>query len=223
MKQRERGLEVHAPLFAIFKPRVLVNTLTSCWWMASGFVVYYSIWSLFAVHLQRDLHLGALMVGAPLIVANLVAFLASGFWGWVADVIGRRWSMMIPAFIGLFVTPIYLLSTDPLWIMLGFITQGFFAGAIYGQNPSYLAERFPTEVRSTASGFCYHQGAIFGGFVAPVLTYFAINTGLGFGIPMLIGTVGGLISFILALSVGPETKGKVLVADLEVFEMVKAP
>ena len=77
-------------------------------------------------------------------------------------------------------TPIYLLTTDPLWIILGFITQGFFAGAIYGQNPSYLAERFPTEVRSTASGFCYHQGAIFGGFVAPILTYFAINTGTGF-------------------------------------------
>jgi SHS family lactate transporter-like MFS transporter len=222
-RQRESKQEVHTPLFAIFKPKVLINTLTSCWWMASGFVVYYSIWSLFAVHLQRDLHLGALMVGAPLIVANLVAFLASGFWGWVADIIGRRWSMMIPAFIGIFVTPVYLLTSDPLWIMLGFITQGFFAGAIYGQNPSYLAERFPTEVRSTASGFCYHQGAIFGGFVAPILTYFAINTGVGFGIPMLIGTAGGLVSFILAVSVGPETRGKQLVADIEIFEAVEVP
>src|SRR5262249_28751885 len=100
---------------------------------------------------------------------------------------------------------------------------GFFAGAIYGQNPSYLAERFPTEVRSTASGFCYHQGAIFGGFVAPVLTYFAINTGLGFAIPMLIGTVGGLVSFIFALLVGPETMGKELVADIEVFEVAETP
>ena len=123
----------------------------------------------------------------------------------------------------MFVTPVYLLSTDPFWIILGFVTQGFFAGAIYGQNPSYLAERFPTEVRSTASGFCYHQGAIWGGFVAPILTYFAINTGVGFAYPMLIGTMGGLVSFILALSVGPETKGKALVADIEVFEAVEVP
>jgi MFS family permease len=122
-KQRETSQEVRAPLFAIFKPKVLLNTLTSCWWMASGFVVYYSIWSLFATPLQRDLHLGALMVGAPLIVANLVAFLASGFWGWLADIIGRRWSMMIPAFIGIFVTPVYLLTTDPLWTILGFIRR----------------------------------------------------------------------------------------------------
>jgi len=126
--------------------------------------------------------------------------------------------MIIPAIFGLAVTPIYLLSADPLWIMLGFITQGFFAGAIYGQNPSYLAERFPTEVRSTASGFCYHQGAIWGGFMAPLLTYFAINAGMGFAIPMMIGTMAGLVSFILALLVGPETKGKDLVADIEVFQ-----
>jgi SHS family lactate transporter-like MFS transporter len=131
--------------------------------------------------------------------------------------------MIIPAFFGIAVAPIYLLSTDPLWIMLGFILQGFFAGAIYGQNPSYLSERFPTEVRATASGFCYHQGAIWGGFVAPILTYFAINTGMGFGVPMLIGTVGGLISFILSLLVVQETMGKVLVADLEVFEAAEMP
>ena len=94
--------------------------------------------------------------------------------------------------------------------------QGFFAGAIYGQNPSYLAERFPTEVRATASGFCYHQGAIWGGFVAPMLTYFAINTELGFAIPMLIGTAGGLVSFIVALLLSPETKGQSPRADLVV-------
>jgi hypothetical protein len=27
----------------------------------------------------------------------------------------------------------------------------------------------------TASGFCYHQGAIWAGFTGPVLTYFAAN------------------------------------------------
>ena len=88
--------------------------------------------------------------------------------------------------------------------------------ALYGQNPSYLSERFPTEVRATASAFCYHQGAIFGGLVAPALTYFAINYQLGFGIPMLVATVVETISFVLALLVGPETQGKVLVPDLVV-------
>ena len=91
-----------------------------------------------------------------------------------------------------------------------------FAGAIYGQNPSYLTERFPTEVRATASAFCYHQGAIFGGIVAPILTYLSATYSTTLAIPMLIFTCGGLISFVLAVYCGPETKGTVMVPDLGV-------
>ena len=71
-------------------------------------------------------------------------------------------------------------------------------------------------MRATASGFCYHQGAIFGGLTAPILAYLATDLHLGFAIPMMIGTLVGLVSFIAALLVGPETKGKVLVPDLVV-------
>ena len=71
------------------------------------------------------------------------------------------------------------MDADPFWIISGFIIQGIFGGSIYGQNPSYLSERFPTEVRATASGFVYHQGAIWGGLIAPVLTYMAVADGHG--------------------------------------------
>jgi MFS transporter, SHS family, lactate transporter len=71
-------------------------------------------------------------------------------------------------------------------------------------------------VRATASAFCYHQGAIWGGLTAPVLVYFANAYDVSLAIPMLIGTVGGLISFIAAVSLGPETGGKVLAAELVV-------
>jgi SHS family lactate transporter-like MFS transporter len=135
----------------------------------------------------------------------------------VSDVFGRRWSMIIPAIIALVVTPTYLLTNDYLTLAIGFSVQGLFGGAIYGQNPSYLSERFPTEVRATAAGFCYHQGAIFGGLVAPVLTYIAVNYNVGFGVAMMFGTTVGLISFIISLLLGPETKGKEMVSDLEVF------
>jgi MFS transporter, SHS family, lactate transporter len=43
--------------------------------------------------------------------------------------------------------------------------------------------------------------------VAATLTYFAINYYLGFGIPLLVGTVVGAVSFVFALLLGPETKG----------------
>ncbi len=215
-KQREQAREVRAPLIAIFKPQFLGNTLLACWWMASCFVTYYAIWALFATHLQRDLGLGSLMVGLPLVVANLLGFGAMSFWGWVGDVLGRRWSMMIPAFVGIFITPIYLLTTNPVWIVGGFWVQSLFAGAMYSQMPSYLCERFPTEVRATASAFTYHQGAIFGGAVAPILTYFAVTHQLGFAIPMLVGTTFGLVNVLAALLLSPETKGQEFRSDIVV-------
>jgi len=72
---------------------------------ASGFVIYYSIWSLFATHLQRDLHFSPAQVATPIAIANFLAFLASGFWGWTADHIGRRWAMIIPGIVTVFVAP----------------------------------------------------------------------------------------------------------------------
>ena len=88
---------------------------------------------------------------------------------------------------------------------------------MFGQIPAYLNERFPTEVRATATAFCYHQGAIWGGFCAPVLAYFATSWQLGLAIPMLVGTAVGATSFIIALLFSPETKGTDIVADLVVI------
>jgi len=167
-----------------------------------------------ATHLQKDLQFSPELVALPIALANAVGFVASGFWGWVADRLGRRWSMIIPAAIGIFITPLYLFVPDYRVVTAAFIVQGAFLGAIYGQNPSYLAERFPTEVRATASGFCYHQGAIWGGLVAPVMAAVAATLPTGFAIPMLVGTVGAALIFVVALLIGPETMGKVLVADI---------
>ncbi len=213
-KQREQQKEVRVPLAMIFRSSMLRNTITACLWMGSGFVVYYTTFGLFATHLQKDLGFSPALVALPVALSNITGFVASGMWGWVADVWGRRAAMIIPAVIGLFLIPFYLLSSDYTITVLAFTIQGFFFGGMYGQNPSYLSERFPTEVRATAAGFCYHQGAIWGGLAAPVLTYFAAGSSMGFVIPMMVAQVGFALIFIVSLALGPETKGKVLVADL---------
>jgi len=124
--------------------------------------------------------------------------------------------MIMPAYIGIFITPTYLLTTDPTWILLGFLLQGLFAGAMYSQMPSFLTERFPTEIRATASAFCFHQAAIFGGLIAPGLTYLAVDYEMGFAMPMLIATTIGLLNVCISLLLSPETKGKDFSSDLVV-------
>ena len=83
--------------------------------------------------------------------------------------------------------PLYLPSADFLWIAVGFVAQGLCAGAgMQGQMVPYLNERFPTEIRATASAFCHHQAAIFGGFVPLVLSFLAEHFGTGLAEPMII-------------------------------------
>ncbi len=217
--QRRQNIEFRAPLFEIFRLRMLPNTLTTCLWMASGFVTYYTVFGLFATHLQKDLGFGPEAVALPIALANVTTFLSSCFFGAVADKLGRRWAMIIPASIGFVITPFYLgfFTTSYPILVAAFTIQGLFVGAIYGQNPSYLNERFPTEVRATAAGFCYHQGAIWGGLCGPLLGAWAASAG-GFAVPMLVTTSTALVVFILALLAGPETKGKVLTPDLQVIK-----
>ena len=78
-------------------------------------------------------------------------------------------------------------------------------------------------MRATASGFVYHQGAIWGGLVAPVLTYFAVQMNMGFAMPMMISTTLFLFIVIIAVFLGPETRGKHLVADLEIIRGAEYP
>jgi SHS family lactate transporter-like MFS transporter len=213
-RQREQKQDLHAPLVTIFKPALLRNTLTACWWMSGVMVVYFSIYGLFATWLQSELKLDAAVVATPILLANLgTFFFAAPFWGRMADSIGRRGTIIITALIGCIVAPAYLLTNDLTWIMTGFVIQGLFGGAVHVLNPT-LTERFPTEVRATASGFCYHFGAIFGGLVPPVISYFAVEHQMGFAVPMLIGTLAGAASVIIAVLISPETKGKVFVSDL---------
>ena len=150
---------MRALLFALFKRGMLGNTPGACWFMAAAFITYYSINSLFAAHLQTNLHLSTAMIATPIAIANLLAFLSSATCGWFSDRIGRRWAMIIPALFVIPLAPFYLFSDNIAVIAVVSALQGVAgSGGMFGQVPSSLNERFPTEVRATAAVFCYQQG-----------------------------------------------------------------
>jgi SHS family lactate transporter-like MFS transporter len=216
-QQKTQGREVRAPLFSIFKPKLLGNTVTTCLMMGSAFVIYYANYALFATHLQLDLKLSPALVALPIALANALFFLSAIFWGWVGERLGRRSAILIPAVLGVPTAFLYLMTQDYTLIVIGFALQGMFAcGGMHVQYPAYLSERFPTEVRATAVGFCFHQGAIWGGLIAPLLAYYASSRNIPLSGPILVTTVVGLAVFVVAVLLSPETKGKVLIADLTV-------
>jgi SHS family lactate transporter-like MFS transporter len=147
-RQRAENREVKVPLFSIFKPAMLGNTLTACWWMASNFIVAYSMTAMFATWLQKDLQLSPALVALPVMLLSIGQFGSGVVWGWVANRIGRRWAIILPAVIGLPLVPLYLFTQNYTMIVVFFGVQGWFAGGgIWSQAPAYLSERFPTEAR----------------------------------------------------------------------------
>jgi SHS family lactate transporter-like MFS transporter len=212
-KQREQKQEVRAPLLAIFKPPLLAGTLIAWWWVAGTLVTYYSVFYLFPTWMQSDFKLATAAIATPTMLANLVG-LASVSFAWIADHIGRRPAIIMQAMIGCLVAPAYLLTSDLNWIIVGFIIQGIFGGALPLMTPAYLTERFPTGVRTTATGLCYQGGAVAASFIPPVISYFAVERHMGFALPMLIGIWLGSASVIIAVLMSPETKGKVFVPEL---------
>jgi SHS family lactate transporter-like MFS transporter len=170
-------------------------------------------------YLQKELGWTPAQVAVPVFWGNILTFLACSFWGAMSERIGRRWALMVPCTVAIFLVPLYLTTTDPSWFLGLFLLTICFVGGKDALNPGWLSERFPTEVRATAAGFVYHQGAVWGAAVAPLLTYFAVNQQMGFAQPMMYGTVGSLIVYVVAVFLGPETKGKVMTADLEVIEV----
>lgn len=213
-RQRELKQQVSAPLLALFKPALLTNTLLACWWTSSFLVVYYAVYYLFAAWMQTEFKLGPAAVAAPVLISNLLSFGGNALCGSVADRAGRRPAMIIQAVIACFLAPVYLLTNNISWIFIGFVIQGAFGGSLPALAGPYLSERFPTEVRSTANGFCYHMGTVVAGIVPPVVSYLAIEQHIGFAIPLLVTTWAGGLSVIAAVLFSPETKGKVLASEL---------
>jgi MFS transporter, SHS family, lactate transporter len=74
-------------------------------------------------------------------------------------------------------------------------------------------------VRATASAFCYHQGAIWGGLVPLIVTWFAVDWGLGFALPMMICSAAAIVCYIAALLAYPDTHGQEMSADLQLARL----
>ena len=216
--QRAEQREVKIPLFKIFKRGMLYNTLTACWWMASAFIVGYSVGGLFPTYLQKDLHLSPGMVAMPVMLQSIVFFLSGSVYGWLADRIGRRWAIIFPALLNdpggaLLSADAQLRDHRGVFRAAGGVRRRRHAHAIPGLPRRTLPDRGARDgqrLRLSSGRDLWRPG------VVPVITYFAVNWHTGFAIPMLIGTTLAAVSVALAVLAGPETRGTRLVAELSV-------
>ena len=206
------GRGVDEPKFSlvrIFQRDMVGTTLQTTALLGAFMCSYYSLNFWYPTFL-RD-------AGRPplpyLAVFTLAAIAGTAVWGRLSETaLGRRGAVTLSLVLGVASLPLYLYAKGPLWLGVGAGMMGGFGMGIWGIAPAYATERFPTSVRSVGAGFSYNTGAAIGALTPFMLGAFQ-DRGLALENAM---TICMMLSGLLAVALiwmGPETRGRSLVAD----------
>ena len=171
---------------------------------------YYTSIGFFPTFLQNYLGLEKSEIGLLMIVATTTSLFGQIFTGYLSQIIGRMKTIFIFAVsaIVLAIPSIYGLyhSTTEFERIFYTIILIMAATTGFGPIPAFLSERFPTEVRNSASGFVYNGGLIFGSW-APLIAV-ALLAEAGELLPYLLGAnlIIGSIIILIGARINPETR-----------------
>jgi len=133
----------------------------------------------------------------------LFGYIVFGYW---ADRYGRRIMFSIFTIAMGIMLPVYIFSVSHggvAYLPVIGVVLGFFTG-YYGGYGALFSELFPTEIRSTAAGFCYNFGRA-SVFIGPLLIPYLIPK-IGFDMAMGVASLSYFIAAILVMML-KETKG----------------
>jgi MFS family permease len=205
------------PFAVIFGRALLYRTLTATALAGAVMFAYWGVFTWLPGFLgtpvaQGGAGLDVKSVTGWVVPTQLGAFCGYLSFGFVSDVLGRRWSFILYMLAAAVLVPLYgqmarhpvaLLAIGPL---LGFFGHGYFS--LFG---AMLAELFPTRVRATAQGLIYNLGRALGALGPYTVGRAAEVPGVGIGLALGLTSVFFLAGAVLILLV-PETRGKPLEA-----------
>ena len=185
--------------------RDLIGTTIHCSLLAACFMVsYYSVTYWYA----RVLQLRGLNTLPFIVALNVGGIIGSAFWGGLSQGrLGRRGAVTCAAALGVVVSPLYLMSADTSVMLIGAVLVGFGAHGMWGAFPSYITERFPSEVRGAGAGFCYHAGALVGSFTSYGIGHL-VDTGWTLPSAMTMAIAVSGLAVALTIWLGPETRDR---------------
>jgi len=171
---------------------------------------YYTSLGFFPTLLQDFIEVEKNETAKLMILGTATSFLGTVFVGYLSQIIGRQKVMAvfaasaivisIPAVYGLYHATVFYESYFYVIVIVFVTTTGF--GAI----PAFLSERFPTEIRNSASGFAYNGGLFFGA-MAPIIALNLLSKAADYA-PFLIGfnIIFGSVIILIGTKINPETK-----------------
>src|SRR5258707_636255 len=202
----------HPALWEIFNGPILKTTILASL-MATGCQGgYYAVtfWVPRFLTTERKLSIvSSTGYLSALITGSFIGYLVGA---WLADRIGRRNLFLTFSLGAIAVVLLYTqlpLTNEILWVLgfpLGFFASGYFSGV-----GAFLTELYPTRLRGSGHGFCYHFARGIGALFPFLVGWLSTSTTLANAIAIF--AVAAYSVFFLAAFALPETRGRVLHAD----------
>jgi MFS family permease len=212
-KQQRDQTKKQAPFSEVFSPALRKQTIFLLLMNVFGLFAWWGLFTWIPPYLTLPVESGgrgfSLMNTTWLLVTLNLVGMFPGYlcFGWVADKLGRKRSLILYTLCAAALIPLYAMAREQ-WIILvlgaliGFFGTGFFAGSgIIG------SEIFPTRVRARGLGFTYN-GARALSCVAPY-TIGAVGDRYGLSAAFLLCAIAFVLTAVMAGQL-PETKGKQL-------------
>jgi SHS family lactate transporter-like MFS transporter len=208
------------PLVELFKKDLLSITIKATVVWTALFFAAYSIITFGPSMLRDSYSLSATTIANIQMAVQVLVVLGYAFNGVLSDLIGRRLAMVVPAIVATVAYGAFFwigafnnmpIEETALFTSLPFICYIFMQLSYgnFGGQGAWLAELYPTYVRTTACNFIYYVGRGVGAGLGPFIALKVANA-MGYDVRMAVafGIIGSCLLFTAFLL--PETRGKAL-------------
>jgi MFS family permease len=213
-KQQKAQTPAGAPFSEIFAPELRKQTIFLLLLNVFGLFAWWGLFTWMPPYLTLPIDQGGRGFGMMsttklLVTLNLVGmFPGYLFFGWIADRLGRRRSLVLFTFCAAVLIPLYAAARAQWLILILGALVGFFGTGFFSGSGLVGSEIFPTRIRARALGFTYN-GARALSCVAPY-TIGRVADSHGLSWAFTICAVAFLLASLMASQL-PETRGKALV------------
>lgn len=197
------GSAVKFPLVELFSGAYLRITLLAILMTSGALMAYHGAASWLPSYLATSKGLNIVKTGEYLIFLNAGAFFGYQFFGWLADIKGRRFAIIAALLACILATVIYISLDDPQTLLLFGPVYGFCTYAIFGIFGAYISELFPAEARASATSVVFNLGR----GVAMLSPYIigALVAQFGWTLGLLATVIYNIITVIVVILL-PETR-----------------
>ncbi|HET7872891.1 MAG TPA: MFS transporter, partial [Terriglobales bacterium] len=212
-KQQKTASETPVPFSEIFSPSLRRNTIFLLLLNVFGLFAWWGLFSWMPPYLTLPVDRGGRGIGLMnttwlLVTLNLVGMFPGYLcYGWIADRLGRRRSLMLFTLCAALLIPLYAAARAQWLILILGALVGFFGTGFFSGSGLVGSEIFPTAVRARALGLTYN-GARALSCIAPY-TIGRVGDHYGLSWAFVLCAIAFLLASAMASQL-PETKGKAL-------------